>query len=1084
MVAPASNERTTSAIVARTAYLTSTSLVDLRPLTLTRSPFAAEWKSLAKSAPKNILANQSRPNTLSLPDNTDPIQLLLNNFKADDDDDDSLTTVLALANPLLTSRLLPSLPALIAASKPVVIHLAIQHGDLTPVLVLKSAVPFVLHSSTPQKAHDNALLAARLAKSTGKVVLHIFYATSPSGSKVEETSEDKVKAFIHEVQTWDLSRSPSPQLQVSKANGTNGTANGYANGSATANGNGSAIPNGVSLDNSDASSEDSYESGPNIDSHGTKVDTPLADAYLAAAMSTVALLRRPMKPFTLSPHHHHTASRLVVRLSSPLPLSSAPPEDTTIVDLSLISPFPSSQLATLLTPFVKEVIVLEQVWEWKMRWTPLFIDFATLIQSLEGQERPKLRRGIIGKFEAPLTGSQLSDLFSKQTSSPSLTIGSIPPPTSSSPELTPPQIPSHESSYFKVLQHVFGSRLEISNAPELVSSLQNPAATSPEFAVGRVKVAEQERKSVEKAIEEALRSRELEGELHELLSRWRSSPVEKSEGNVGAKIVKILESSPSLPALAKLQSFKHHFPAPPSRWIINSNSWSYDLGLGGIHAALASRLNVNLLILDTLPYTERYAQDPEKRKKDIGLYAMNYGGVYVASVALYGSYRGVLEALMEAEKWDGPSVVLAYLPYSEGEGTSALDILKETKLAIDSGYWPLYRYDPAKEARGEDPLSLDSDPIKTELQEFIDRSNHLSQLVRSTPSFATELVGGLGKHLEEARKKKAREAYESLLGGMDGPSILVLFASDGGNAEKIAKRLVGRAKARGVGARIQSFDSYGFTKLAEGGDVEDEYVIFITSTAGQGEPPQNGRDTFKALNATFLRGEKPFETTKLKYTVFGLGDSHYWPRPEDAGYYNKPGRDLDGRLAALGGERIADIGLGDDQDADGPETGYREWEVRVWKALGVDHVQILEKEPEAITNENIKIASNFLRGTIREGLADTTTGALAPSDGQLTKFHGIYEQDDRDIRDERKDAGLEPAYSFMIRCRLPGGVCTPAQWLAIDQIADEHGNSTFKLTTRQTFQFHGVIKKHLKEAVRDINRALMDTIAACGDVNR
>jgi sulfite reductase (NADPH) hemoprotein beta-component len=92
-------------------------------------------------------------------------------------------------------------------------------------------------------------------------------------------------------------------------------------------------------------------------------------------------------------------------------------------------------------------------------------------------------------------------------------------------------------------------------------------------------------------------------------------------------------------------------------------------------------------------------------------------------------------------------------------------------------------------------------------------------------------------------------------------------------------------------------------------------------------------------------------------------------------------------------------------------------------------------------------------------------------------------QDDRDLRESLKTQGLEPAYSFMIRVRMPGGVCTPKQWLALDAIADEHGNSTFKLTTRQTFQFHGVVKKNLKPAMQDINKSLLDTIAACGDVS-
>lgn len=181
---------------------------------------------------------------------------------------------------------------------------------------------------------------------------------------------------------------------------------------------------------------------------------------------------------------------------------------------------------------------------------------------------------------------------------------------------------------------------------------------------------------------------------------------------------------------------------------------------------------------------------------------------------------------------------------------------------------------------------------------------------------------------------------------------------------------------------------------------------------------------------------------------------------------------------------MAPIGLGDDQDADGAQTGYKIWEPTLWKAMGVDKVEVTEAEPEPITNEHIKIASNYLRGTIAEGLVDTSTGALAPSDGQLTKFHGIYEQDDRDIREERAAQGLEPAYSFMVRVRLPGGVATPAQWLAMDQISDEHGNGTLKMTTRATWQYHGIIKKHLKPAIQAINRAMLDTIAACGDVNR
>lgn len=134
--------------------------------------------------------------------------------------------------------------------------------------------------------------------------------------------------------------------------------------------------------------------------------------------------------------------------------------------------------------------------------------------------------------------------------------------------------------------------------------------------------------------------------------------------------------------------------------------------------------------------------------------------------------------------------------------------------------------------------------------------------------------------------------------------------------------------------------------------------------------------------------------------------------------------------------------------------------------------------------ERIKARSRHLRGTLVESLKDPLTGAIAEDDTHLSKFHGVYQQDDRDVRNERKRQRLEPAYSFMIRARVPGGVCTTDQWLNMDEIARTRANGTIRLTTRQAFQLHGVIKGDLRAAIRGINQALMDTLAACGDVNR
>ncbi len=134
--------------------------------------------------------------------------------------------------------------------------------------------------------------------------------------------------------------------------------------------------------------------------------------------------------------------------------------------------------------------------------------------------------------------------------------------------------------------------------------------------------------------------------------------------------------------------------------------------------------------------------------------------------------------------------------------------------------------------------------------------------------------------------------------------------------------------------------------------------------------------------------------------------------------------------------------------------------------------------------EKIKDESAYLRGTITESLNDPLTGGMRAVDQVLIKFHGTYQQQDRDLDDERKKQKLEPLYSFLIRVRVPAGVTTAAQWLAMDDLSEQYGDKTLKLTTRQAFQFHGVLKRNLKRTIKEINDSLLDTIAACGDVNR
>lgn len=134
--------------------------------------------------------------------------------------------------------------------------------------------------------------------------------------------------------------------------------------------------------------------------------------------------------------------------------------------------------------------------------------------------------------------------------------------------------------------------------------------------------------------------------------------------------------------------------------------------------------------------------------------------------------------------------------------------------------------------------------------------------------------------------------------------------------------------------------------------------------------------------------------------------------------------------------------------------------------------------------EHMKINSRYLRGTLSESLRDPITGGIPDEDNRLMKFHGSYMQDDRDLRMERERQKLEPAYQFMVRIRLAGGVVTPEQWLAVDEIAQQYANGQIRLTTRQAIQLHGILKWNMIPSFQAMNKALLTTIAACGDVNR
>jgi len=568
---------------------------------------------------------------------------------------------------------------------------------------------------------------------------------------------------------------------------------------------------------------------------------------------------------------------------------------------------------------------------------------------------------------------------------------------------------------------------------------------------------------------------------------------------------------PRLTELLKSEKHKHEgvayvfnnqlLLAKSSKWIVGGEHWSYDLSTSGIHHVLASKQNVNILVLDTEAHQAFYPETSSKRvdmnlsamslassvagdpqqpqdssKKDIGLYAMNYGTAYVASISALANHSQAMRAFSEADAFEGPSIIIAHAP------AAAADMLVAGE-AVKNGKWPLYRWNPADE---DHEFQLDSSKLKQEVQSFLDREQQLSILASASPDMPVSMVqGSLESQLAEQHKQlsetQRRAQFDSLVDGLGGNNknlnLLVLYGSDSGNGAGVAEKLAKSAESSGCGeVRCLEANDFNVEELSE-----EKHVVVIMSTAGQGETCSNAKHFYDNLMgySSKLPG--------LKYSVFGLGDSHYWGEgtADSATYFCLTAREIDAKLAELGAERVVAAGLGDDQNDDGYEGALNEWEPQLWDALDVTIIAgDRSGEAPEIVDDDIKIKSDYLRGMIDEGLADLSTGKLLPEDTKLTKFHGIYQQDLRSVREELDAKGLERAYSFMIRIGVPGGVATSEQYIQMDDLCSTYANGALKVTTRQAYQFHGVLKKNLKTTMKGINRSCLDTLAACGDVNR
>ncbi|KAJ1665986.1 Sulfite reductase [NADPH] subunit beta [Coemansia sp. RSA 1813] len=949
--------------------------------------------------------------------------------------------------------LIPTLRDLSRQRTPVTIHVPVgSAAQLSEVLAVRDSGCALIRSSSPQSAVDFAVASALASRKLGLPVIHCFQ---------QALSQEAVDVLAYEP--------ASGQTQIS--------------------------------DFLQATTASQDEETNDVDKPSESA-TEVAHKTFAQALALFGAQNS-----TISYTGAADATLAYVTFGSSLDAAVSGGSDKAgAVQVSLLRPFSADALIAALPKTATHVVALEQVTRQPTPWGPLLFDLAAMLNSAEwaaqtDRPRPVLLNAVTTAPLALFSADKLSLVtgHAKTFDSPAhfdpAAVAGISAAeeaddvdtTSAAAALTELSLEEQQKRvekipYGQLLRDIFKQRLNVVNAAEATTIWGDSAKTetNPEFGFGQLASFEKERARLVDAVTAVLRtvSVPLSKELHAELSTWLSGRDDPAVATreAGERIAGLLEAEKGEAKLGAIHRQREYF-ASRSNWLVGADEWAYDIGSSGVHHVIASGLNVNMLVLDTAQYPFSAENKGAQRKKDIGLYAMNYGTTYVASVAVYSSYTQVLQALVEADAFPGPSVVVAYLPHSDGvfsSNYSPIDVLKQSKLAVDTGAWPLYRWNP----KLDDPnrrFQLDSERLLRSVQAFLDRDNVLAAIGNPKPEFSGELGASVEKKTGDRLARKARGDVDNLLGGLSGPPLLVLFASDNGNAEDVARRVARQGRRRGMDVRCISMDEFEVDELPF-----EKTVVVSVSTAGQGEIPTNGREFLKSLQAASIN------LNETDFAVMGLGDSHYWPREEDAIFYNKPARDIDRKLAELGGKRITAMGLGDDQDADGWETGYADFEARLWAALNIAVVGAggEEEEEHKRTDEENKVISNYLRGTIAQAVGDVSCGYVDEWDGKLLKFHGTYMQDDRDLRPERLARGEEKAYSFMIRVRLPGGIATPAQWLAMDRLADEFGNHTMKITTRQTFQLHGVLKRNLRDTMRGINRALMDTIAACGDVNR
>ncbi len=699
------------------------------------------------------------------------------------------------------------------ANYPVVIHVSVhpeKHPDFSVITAIRNAGWTFLQSQSVEEAQDMALTAHALAIRSGKGVLHFF--SSAALSRGSPASREDVTVVQDVLNLDNVRRFQSTHIPGSSIYADDGRAalvseqpepvakSSSLSGAAVA----AAVAENPSSHVSEKSSQQSATSSPPPVSSATTIEPQVAivssdDIYKYATSIWAQLekaLGRRYSAFEWRGPSNAEGCLFIFGLDAGLfsgAIDDARGQKRDYAGLGVITPrlyrpWLGPRLLETIPRSVKRIAVLEQIGRKTTKWGPILLDVLSSVKSGPGSVQSIVGYQV-GYVARETMDQALRGIYQNLTSEKpiqNLHVGTqeVPQEEETSYQLERPKL---ETAYSKILGQLFGDRLHVANALESDhAGISATISASPEFGFGSLLARRDRRtKFIAEAKEAAISGGFLTPAPGRWLTRWAAAADDPQKANeYAAEIISILNVEGSSPA-RRILANKDLLPKQ-SLWLIGSDAWAFDLGNSGVHHVLASGENINMLIIDSTPYSERAAADASRRKKDIGLYAMNFGNAYVASVAVYSSYTQVLQAMDEADKFNGPSIVLAYLPYF-GEHDSPLTVLQETKNAVDLGYWPLYRWNPDNENKGEPNFSLDSERIKSELKEFLARDNRLTQLAKKEPVFAANLSQDYGTEVRAQQKTKAKEAYSRLVEGLFGAPLTILVdASDNGNGQSLA----------------------------------------------------------------------------------------------------------------------------------------------------------------------------------------------------------------------------------------------------------------------------------------------------------